>query len=52
MIPIEDLAVKAHLAYCATDLQPTILRKDCTEVSKEAFHVFLTLSWYTPRAQH
>lgn len=48
MIPIEDLAVKAHLAYLATDLQPAILRKDCAEVSKEAFHVFLTLFGYTP----
>lgn len=48
MIPIEDLTVKAHLAYRATDLKPAILWKDCAEVSKEAFHVFLTLFGYTP----
>lgn len=47
-ILIGDLTVKSHLANRATELEPAILRKDCAEVSQEAFHVFLTLFRYTP----
>ena len=45
LIPVEDLAGKAHLADLTVDLKPAFLGEDGAEVSEEALHSLLTFLW-------